>query len=180
MKCDVCGIRDAILFVQRISNSASVELHLCSECAKQRGVTGLEKDAEEKVEKKLEISLGPLLAGLLSADALLNAQKYVCPGCNQNLADLRKYKTIGCSECYTFFRSEIISLLRKEDIELSYTGELPKKLIHFRSRLTDRTSLQTKLQKAIESEDYESAALYRDRLKVFDSPAINFEDTVHG
>ncbi len=162
MKCDVCGIRDAVLYIQQVSESSSVELHLCTVCAKERGITTDDKN------QKIEVSLGNILSGLFKKAAPADDPNRSCPGCGQTLQDIRKKQTAGCPECYAFFRAEILGLLRSGGAEPAYTGSLPQKLAHFQSRLTDRMALQNRLQMAISAENYEMAALYRDRLRILD------------
>ena len=67
------------------------------------------------------------------------------------------------------FKSEIFSILKSHGIEGTYHGGLPKKLAHFRSVLTDRMMYQEKLAEAVAVEDYEKAAVYRDRLKALET-----------
>ncbi len=37
MKCDICRDRPAVIFVQQVSRGSTIELHLCEVCAKERG-----------------------------------------------------------------------------------------------------------------------------------------------
>ncbi len=164
MKCDICGIRNAVLFVQQVSATRTVELHLCVECAKERGIN--------VAGKNVEVAFNNLLSGLLQNSELANQisqPSSVCPVCGKTLADLRRTKTAGCPECYTVFKSEIFSILKSHGIEGTYHGGLPKKLAHFRSVLTDRMMYQEKLAEAVAVEDYEKAAVYRDRLKALET-----------
>ena len=164
MKCDICGIRNAVLFVQQVSATRTVELHLCVECAKERGIN--------VAGKNVEVAFNNLLSGLLQNSELANQisqPSSACPVCGKTLADLRRTKTAGCPECYTVFKSEIFSILKSHGIEGTYHGGLPKKLAHVRSVLTDRMMYQEKLAEAVAVEDYEKAAVYRDRLKALET-----------
>ncbi len=163
MKCDVCREKPAIIFVQQVSRGSSIELHLCETCAQERGFS--------TSENKIDVSLGGLFSGIL--DNNLNgsmdgaAKTNACPACRIALADIKKFHKAGCAECYQHFRGEIVSLLRREGIEVSYTGPLPVKLEAFRTSAVDSENLKKELQKAIEQEDYEMAAYYRDRIRAF-------------
>lgn len=161
MKCDICGMRDAVVFVQQVSSTRTVELHLCVECARERGINATGKNATE--------AFNNLLSGLFQDANNVNQPSSACPVCGRTLADLRRFKTAGCPECYTVFKSEIFSILKNHGIEGTYHGELPKKLAHFRSVLTDRMMYQEKLAEAVALEDYEKAAVYRDRLKALET-----------
>ncbi|MBO7136546.1 MAG: UvrB/UvrC motif-containing protein [Spirochaetaceae bacterium] len=164
MKCDICGIRNAVLFVQQVSATRTVELHLCVECAKERGIN--------VAGKNVEVAFNNLLSGILQdagSSNQISQPSYACPVCGRTLADLKRIKSAGCPECYTVFKSEIFSILKNHGIEGTYHGELPKKLAHFRSVLTDRMMYQEKLAEAVAVEDYEKAAVYRDRLRALET-----------
>jgi len=159
MICDVCRERPAVIFVQQVSKDSSIELHLCEVCARERGVsTG---------ENKIDITLGGLFSDALEKPGKERPRENCCPVCGFSLQDIRKHRKAGCADCYQHFRGEIISLLRREGIELAYTGPLPTKLEAFRTPQVDPENLRAELQRAIEQEDYELAAYYRDRLKSF-------------
>lgn len=163
MKCDICKINDAeILFRQHINGKIN-DMHLCKQCAKSKGLVINSLNGE--------ISLGGLISGLVDSDV-----KKVCRVCGTNLQSIRRQKRVGCPECYICFKNEIQSLMKTEGIDGLYTGEMPKKLSHFKSVLTDRVILQQRLEQAIANEDYEKAATYRDRLKFLDNTSIDSID----
>ncbi|MCM1321040.1 MAG: UvrB/UvrC motif-containing protein [Bacteroides sp.] len=158
MKCDVCKIREAAVFVRQISASAPVDLHLCVLCAKKRGVTAS--------DGKIEMSLGGLLSGLLGSAA--QKQLKSCAVCGMTLEELQKQKRCGCPECYKTFKSEIFSVLRAEGISGTFSGSLPHVSHASEDVLSDRMQLQKKLEQAVAVEDYESAAVFRDQLRLLE------------
>jgi protein arginine kinase activator len=85
----------------------------------------------------------------------------------------------GCPECYASFRSEIAAVMKNNGFEISYTGTLPRKLGYFKSPLTDRLMLQSRLEEAVRAEDYEKAAVYRDRLRILERDGITAVDEGH-
>jgi protein arginine kinase activator len=157
MKCDICRDRDAVIFVQQVSKGSSIELHLCETCAKERGFSAN--------GNKIDISLGGLFSGIQEGAKANGGPEYACQTCGFTLADVRKHRRVGCSDCYRQFRAEIISLLRQEGIDPSWSGSLPAKLEAFKTPEPDPESLRKELTRAIEREDYELAAYYRDRLR---------------
>ena len=68
-----------------------------------------------------------------------------CPACGFNLSTFRKTGRVGCPDCYTVFASELEAP----------GNETPD----------ERLQLERELREAIEREDYEQAAILRDRLK---------------
>ena len=157
MKCDICRERNAVIFVQQVSKGTSIELHLCEVCAKERGFSA---DGS-----KIDISLGGLFSGILEGPKSGDSAEYACQSCGYTLQDIRKHRRVGCADCYRQFRAEIISLLRQEGIDVAWSGKLPAKLEAFRSLAPDPENLRKELARAIEREDYEMAAYYRDRLR---------------
>ena len=49
---------------------------------------------------------------------------------------------------------------------------MPDRLANMRSVLNDRVVLQDKLSKAVENEEYEKAAMYRDYLKALENSSV--------
>jgi protein arginine kinase activator len=159
MKCDICRERTAVIFVQQITKDSSVELHLCESCAMARGFS--------TTGNKIDISLDGIFQDVIgNPDAHAKADN-VCPGCGFSLKEIKKQLKAGCAECYQHFRGEIVSTLRHEGFEVSYRGPFPAKLEAFVTPKADPENLKKELQKAIDHEDYELAAYYRDRLKTF-------------
>lgn len=166
MKCDVCGRNTAVIFLQltadganangSLSGSTTSDVHLCEECAKKRGLSS-GPDASE-------LSLGGIFNDIMEGAAASAQSGNACPTCGLSAKDLRKRLIAGCPECYTHFRSEIVSALRREGIEISYKGPLPAKLDSFVAPKVDPERLRSDLKKALEREDYELAAYYRDRI----------------
>lgn len=156
MKCDICQTRPAVIFVQQVSRDSSVELHLCEQCAKERGFS--------TSGNKIDISLGGLFSNVMEKKDQGSDDAPVCPSCGCSIQDIRKHKKAGCAECYRHFRAEIITLLRQEGVEYAYTGTIPEKKDGNTGQTTPE-QLKRELQRAIERENYELAAYYRDRLK---------------
>ncbi|MBC6713404.1 UvrB/UvrC motif-containing protein [Treponema sp. Marseille-Q3903] len=89
-----------------------------------------------------------------------------CRGCCSTYEDIRKSQNIGCAECYYTFAEEFRESLKKYGVTERYKGSLPKRLKGYNSTLVDKMTLQIKLEEALQAEEYEKAALYRDYLKV--------------
>lgn len=96
----------------------------------------------------------------------------VCPVCGSSYDQIVKSQKIGCPECYHAFQKEFKDTLAKHNISENYKGTLPKHLKGYKSTLVNRVEMQLKLEEAIEKEEYEKAALYRDYLKVLNGQII--------
>lgn len=92
-----------------------------------------------------------------------------CCGCGSTYEDIRKSQNIGCAECYYTFAEEFRDSLKKHGIKETYRGSLPKRLKGYNSTLVDKMTMQIKLEEALQAEEYEKAALYRDYLRVLNN-----------
>ena len=97
----------------------------------------------------------------------------VCSVCGTSLEEIINTQKIGCPECYYNFEEEFKESLKKNDIELPYKGSLPKHLKGYKSTLVNRIEVQLKLDEAVENEEYEKAALYRDYLRVLNHQKVS-------
>lgn len=162
MKCEICSEHEAVVHIQQIIGSEVFELHLCDACAKQRGITSSD-DA-------IELSISELLTGLVDVKEVSeeDVDKQVCPQCGKTFEEFRKDGRLGCTECYNSFHSEISQLLNNVSGHQQHNGKFPAKLKAYKTILIDKETMKQKLKKAIEEEDYEAAALIRDRIRELD------------
>lgn len=162
MLCDLCHQREATFFVEQTSKTGKRKLHFCVECVKERGFSTDPKD----ISKALNSLFAEYFEGTKANDL-------VCPVCGQKLSKILLTGLVGCPECYEIFKDKIIDYLKKNNVYGEYTGSMPKRLASFRSPLTDRIEVQKKLEKAIENEDYEKAAFYRDYLHAIENKPVS-------
>ncbi len=139
------------MMIQQRHGSEKSELHLCADCARDRGI-----DHSSNIESTIQRLMKDF------------KEVHPCTVCGTTIEDVRKYRRVGCPSCYKQFALEINGLLRSKDSEAVYTGTLPRRLSFGRTVLEDRAMLQNKLDQAVASEDYEKAAVYRDRIKQLD------------
>ncbi len=157
MKCDICHDRTAVIFVQQVSRGNSVELHLCEQCAKERGFS---TDAN-----RVDISLGGIFSGLSESRQGEEEAGPVCPACGCSLQSIKRTRRVGCADCYSRFKAEIVAILRQEGIEAAMPATQGEPRERAFPETADAGTLKRELQRAIDQENYELAAYYRDRLR---------------
>ncbi|MDR1785550.1 MAG: UvrB/UvrC motif-containing protein [Spirochaetaceae bacterium] len=162
MKCEICKKHEAVFHLQQVVSGVHKELHLCAGCAQEKGLCS-EGD-------RVELSLPALFAELF-AQAQARAPEKTCPVCSRTLSQIVRSQTVGCPECYTYFAGEIRGIQKKLGIEGAWTGTLPRRLGRQKSVLSDRALLQNKLEESLAREDYEKAAIYRDRIRLLEQAA---------
>jgi protein arginine kinase activator len=157
MKCDICRKRDALIFIQQVMGKEKLELHLCERCARERGITA--------GTEKIEVSLGSLLSDLLTPKQARELKAVVCPGCQRTVEEFVKTQKLGCSECVKAFDAELRESVGKMDEPAQHVGKFPRRLKAYKTYLVDIARLKRGLKEAVVREDYEKAALLRDKIR---------------
>jgi protein arginine kinase activator len=88
-----------------------------------------------------------------------------CPDCGLTYADFKKIGRLGCGECYAAFRKYLAPLLKRIHGSSQHMGKTPFKAGKATKKKMDMQDLRTKLQRAIEAEEFEEAARIRDQIK---------------
>ena len=168
MICDICQENESIINVNRADITGKIyTIHICAKCAADFRINTNTNEVPQPVMQYLQ----NLLIKKITAE-----NSRCCPVCGQRLGTLKLDFRAGCPECYAIFKTEIIELLQNKGIKSAYTGSLPHRLSSFKSSLTDRMAIQAKLEKAIDNEEYEKAAVYRDYLRALEKTAVNSDE----
>jgi protein arginine kinase activator len=168
MQCDICSKKKATVHLTEIVDEQMSEMHLCEECAHQKSA-----------QMEQQFGLADLLAGLsTNAPASKETKEgaLICPSCGLNYEDFRKFGRLGCGECYTAFKDHLSGLLRKIHGSNRHLGKVPFALkpkgaasaIEAPAALLaseNLDDLRKQLQSAIAAEDFEKAAMLRDKIK---------------
>jgi protein arginine kinase activator len=160
VKCENCGEREAGVHFTQIRNNRKSEMHLCKECAKQKGFHNPLDDVPFPLAEFLSSMVQR--AGTPS-DAMA---KLVCPGCGMRFVDFTRIGRFGCGECYTSFRVPLEDLFRRIHGATCHRGRTPMSIqTGVSSPIEEEVQLKEDLKKAIEREDFELAVELRDQLK---------------
>lgn len=161
MLCQLCQKRVATVHFTQIVNNNKVEMYLCEKCANEKGHTNFISP----------LSLGDFLSGFLSKDigdsyiAAPNVHT-VCDVCGMSFNDFQSTGKIGCSNCYKVFGDRLKPIIKRLHGNVEHTGKVPS---GFSRRIMETTKeiekLKEDLNRAIQAEEYEKAALLRDKIK---------------
>lgn len=160
MFCEICKKNPAKIHVTQIKDNQKTSVHLCQECAHEKGVAGPAINTH--------FSVADLLAGLLKGHEELGEVPDVqrtCLECGLSYNSFRESGRFGCSQCYETFREEIRPLLQKIQKGTRHTGKIPKRC--GKEVLVERTmaDLRQQLREAVSEENFEEAARLRDRIR---------------
>jgi protein arginine kinase activator len=162
MQCDICHKNDATVHLTEIIDNQITELHLCEECARQKGA-----------QMEQHFGLADLLAGLADLGQQFEVggkTEAKCPNCGLTYQDFRRVGRLGCSECYQAFKDSLGVLLKRIHGSTQHLGRTPAKSKGPAAaapvqRKSEVEVLRAKLQKAIDVEEFEEAARLRDKIR---------------
>ena len=161
MLCDSCHERDAVVNLTTIENNAVRQLHLCEQCAAERGV--------ETSVATPKHPLGEFLQAVQQQSMPASADAGACAFCGMTMKDFRATGRVGCARCYTTFESSMRELLRRVHGNAKHIGRAyraPKDEVLEKASVLGE--LREKLRRAIEQEQFEVAAQLRDRIRVLE------------
>ncbi len=152
MLCEKCGKRNASVMYTQIVNGKKSSLNLCSQCASGE-------------------SLFDNFGSLLSFGTRTEMASSVCPLCGMTLSEFTHKGRMGCGKCYETFRRQAKTMLQKihgtslhttENVQEEQKAPIPEAPKKEKSELE---ILKEELQKAIADENYEQAAILRDKIR---------------
>ncbi|MDO8675794.1 MAG: UvrB/UvrC motif-containing protein [Candidatus Omnitrophota bacterium] len=175
MQCNICGKKKATVHLTEIVDEQMSEMHLCEECARQKST-----------QMEQQFGLADLLAGLSESGTKGSAKPeekstLQCATCGLNYEDFRKFGRLGCGDCYVSFKDHLAGLLRKIHGSNRHLGKTPfsgqaqgapggTEIPATAGFLVSETieDIKKKMQAAIQDEDFEKAAMLRDKLRTME------------
>lgn len=163
MLCDNCGSGKATVHLTQIVNNEMSTFHLCERCAAEKGL--------EASPEPANFPLTDFLAQMGEPDAVAEqpARDSRCTFCGLSFKDFRESGRLGCPHCYTAFEGHLRSLLRRIHGGTQHLGKVYLPPDPTATEMGKRLeALRRKLQRAVESEDFERAARLRDELRAME------------
>ncbi|MDY2987530.1 MAG: UvrB/UvrC motif-containing protein [Peptoniphilus sp.] len=160
MLCDSCKENEAIISYTKMSGNNVEEVHLCATCAEKKMKEDL--TFNQAISSQVDSFLKELfkLTGNFDKEVI----KKSCPNCGTTFDEFEK-NHLGCESCYETFSSELSSMLNNLKYASKHKGKIPQSADAAISMRREEEELEDSLRKAIESEEYEKAAIIRDRIK---------------
>ncbi|RJQ32097.1 MAG: hypothetical protein C4562_03460 [Actinobacteria bacterium] len=156
--CEQCHKKVASAWVTKIEGSEVTKFSLCEDCLKAFS---------------LKISINSQNLPLDSYFNCLNDKEFyperlsnfkMCPKCQLSFADFMQTGLLGCPNCYQFFGQQLRPLLEEMHGSLEYKGKIPVWAPVTYVLNTELKALKNELFSLISQENYEAAALIRDKI----------------
>jgi len=157
MLCDICNKKEATVHLTEIINDKITKLHLCEDCAKEKGA-----------EMEEHFGLSDLLAGLADLGATVEPEVMgtaKCPSCGFTYQDFKKAGRLGCGDCYESFKKQLDPLLKRIHGSNRHVGKVPLTAGKTVKETKTLQELKMQLDRAIQAEEFEQAAKLRDKIK---------------
>lgn len=163
MMCENCGKNPATTHLKTVVNGMIHENHLCSFCAANSGYGNLGG-----------LSLTNMLASMFG-ESISNGKPVSkrCECCGASFSDIAQSGRVGCSECYTTFRKELLPSLNRLHGKAIHIGNTPNEERKKESAADKIKKLKLKLADAIKAEEFEDAAKLRDEIRALEGEENN-------
>lgn len=156
MLCSNCKTNNANFFYTQNINGKETSMALCKSCAAKKGIgTGM---------------VSPLFNSFFTNAKTKNSEiaSRKCNLCALTFNDILSMGKVGCPECYNSFRQELESTIRSIHGTAKHIGNSPlcsEETAIVQKELSEEEILREKLASAIKDENYEEAAIIRDKIK---------------
>jgi protein arginine kinase activator len=160
MLCDECGENEAIIHLTQIEKNQMNTVHLCEGCAAAKGL-----------EPGASVGSVPLTEFLaqVGRDETRATPGGPCAFCGLRLDDFKKSGRLGCPQCYVSFEPHLSGLLRRLHGATQHVGKVYLPPDPSDAEQQQRLAgLRRKLDKAVQSEDFERAAQIRDMIRTLE------------
>jgi len=152
-QCSGCNKKTTIHFTQIINNKV-YKLDMCEDCPLKKEVIDPGNFSLTDIFNVGDSgNHGPQQNGDL-----------VCESCGLTQVDFEKRGRFGCPDCYTYFASAVDVLVKDMHYGTSHRGKKPilaLKRIDIHQQIAD---LKEQLNAAVKTEDFEQAAVLRDKI----------------
>ena len=159
MRCEKCKKNAATVVMQKSSNGMKSDLYLCDECSGDIEISLL-------IENIFNSFLGK--AYTTSQEVKRTAAQPTCSNCGITFEQIRQDGILGCAMCYQSFYSILEPLLINTHAAIMHEGKFPKRAGVHLKRERDISKLRAYMQQAIDEENFDRAAMLRDKIRRLD------------
>ncbi len=178
MICQSCGKKQAVTKIKVNVNGNVSEYNLCADCAQKMGY----QSKNEFFNPFLD--LNSLLGSFFGKDNTAAETVEHCRTCGASFYDISHSGKVGCADCYTLFRDKLMPSIQRihgntrhigkdptgrelrvaEESNLAVAKE-PGQAKNVSEKAGRIEALQKELQKAVEEQNFEQAAVLRDQIR---------------
>ena len=170
MICEICKKNPAKIHVTQVRDGNKTTIHICSECAHEKGVAGPAINTAFSIEQVLGE-----FAKISPGEDSTAAEKRICTACGITFNAFKESGRLGCAVCYDSFTDELFPLLMKVQKDIRHTGKVTHQgnvKLNLKRVITD---MRKQLKIAVDEENFEEAARLRDQIRTEERKLIQHE-----
>ncbi len=161
MLCERCNQNEAKIHLIKSINGDKTGIWLCDNCAKIFGELSIVKSSDWK-----RLSFNKIINSIFE-DFPLKDEKVtnlVCKACGTTYEEVKEKRILGCDKCYYYFIDNLTQAIKKNQGNIEHIGKIPKREGIIIKKKKKIKKLKNDIEKAIAIEDYERAAVLRDKI----------------
>lgn len=177
MLCKICNKNPATIHIQEIINGEKKSLHICAECAAKKSQSDPVLQGFNLAEMLYNLSGQiDMTQDEEHKDEVSSAEPQhllVCDDCGWDTAKFRKTGRLGCAKCYQVFREILTSALKNMHRGAMHVGKRPGGSSNREAGklMLEIMNLQKELDELVQREEYEKAAIVRDKINALKTNA---------
>lgn len=157
MLCQKCNKKQAMVYYNKVLNGKKTEIYLCEDCMKEYPELSFEFD--------IPLSINSILSSLgYETNEILKNEK-ICPKCNSTRSEIKESGKFGCSKCYEIFKNDVNSIIEKVHGCTEHIGKAPRRSFYYINIKSEISKLKGELNLAVINEEFEEAAILRDKVR---------------
>lgn len=156
--CDGQGCeKPAVVHVTQVVNGVASHHHLCRECAEEKGISAWSGSPAD-----VSGFIAQLGAGEPGSPEVAQEP---CSFCGLTFERFKETGRLGCPQCYTSYEPSLRRLLERIHGAAQHVGKVYLPPDSAAADLDKQLALlRSRLQRAVEAEDFERAAVLRDQI----------------
>ena len=166
MLCDYCQKNEATNVLKQTINGKTKLLHICDSCANSMLFSNLFSDFS--INQFFSQGLQPVRT------------KKVCDKCGMSLDDIMSTGKVGCDHCYDVFSGELSRSIEKIHGKSHHVGKAPRSAAGKLKQKNELAAAKEELSRLIEKQNFEQAAVVRDRIKKLEAELNGSSEEVQG
>lgn len=206
MLCQSCRKNQATVKVTTVINGQKTETHLCEECARKTGELNFMEPGltiqqllanllAQQIGGEVTVGDEPVKAPAAPTGAeagtpgggpgaawtpVTKQEPKRCPTCGMTFNQFRQIGRLGCSDCYRTFDRPLEPLLQRIHGGHLHGGKVPRRAGGEIEQRREIAQLKEQMSLAIAKEEFEKAAVIRDRLRELEKALSSGGETERG
>ncbi len=168
MLCQNCGKNEATTHIRRVVNGDTTQTHLCAECANHLGYGDMFSG--------FGLNLDDFFGGFLgdTVQKLASPAEQKCPKCGNTFSDIVRSGKVGCGQCYEIFYDKLLPSIQRIHGRIKHSGKQSPGIDTVAESVEENkvdpvAKLKEELAAAIENQEFEQAAVIRDKIRELES-----------